>query len=123
MSYSGYNFVGWSTERDSGTVYQQDQDFRITEDTTLYAKWSKAGGNTGENNDNTEIAEPEKPENPPPSKEPETPGDPGPTVPGYEDNGNARTTAFISVIAWMAIAIAIFAYRQRDEDEEDRENR
>ncbi|MBZ3936224.1 InlB B-repeat-containing protein, partial [Methanimicrococcus blatticola] len=127
MSYSGYNFVGWSTEQNGGTVYQQDQEFRITKDTTLYAKWSKTGGNNGGNdNGSAEVVDPEQPEKPHPPEKPDVPDKPGnsdESTPGYEDNDNAGTIALIFVIAWMTIAIAIFTYRWRDEDEKDRENR
>ena len=38
----GYNFVGWNTEADgSGTMYQPRDTFTITEDTVLYAIWSR----------------------------------------------------------------------------------
>lgn len=36
---SGYSFVGWYTETDGGEQF--DFDTAITEDTTLYAKWSE----------------------------------------------------------------------------------
>ena len=38
----GYNFVGWNTEADgTGTMYQPQDTFTITEDTVLYAIWSR----------------------------------------------------------------------------------
>lgn len=41
-SIEGYNFLGWNTEADgTGIMYQPDDTFTMTENTTLYAIWSK----------------------------------------------------------------------------------
>lgn len=43
---AGYTFVGWNTRADgSGTMYQPEDTFSLTEDTILYAIWAKAGNN------------------------------------------------------------------------------
>ncbi|MCI6787800.1 MAG: InlB B-repeat-containing protein [Oscillospiraceae bacterium] len=37
-----YTFTGWNTQADgSGTAYSADESFTLTEDTVLYAQWSK----------------------------------------------------------------------------------
>ena len=37
----GYHFVGWNTKADgTGTAYDPNDSFTITEDTTLYAQWA-----------------------------------------------------------------------------------
>ena len=42
FSREGYTFAGWNTEADgSGTAYQPGDHFRIAQDTTLYARWTK----------------------------------------------------------------------------------
>ena len=41
-SIEGYNFLGWNTEADgTGTMYQPDDTFTMTQNTTLYAIWTK----------------------------------------------------------------------------------
>ncbi len=39
---SGYNFVGWYTERSGGTLITQDTEVSILGDHTLYARWEEA---------------------------------------------------------------------------------
>jgi uncharacterized repeat protein (TIGR02543 family) len=58
----GYTFTGWNTDRDGkGTAYKVGDIFNPTENTTLYAQWSKDstdydntnnGGNNGNNGSN-----------------------------------------------------------------------
>ncbi len=43
MTRTGYEFIAWDTKADgTGTTYEEDDTFDITEDITLYAQWDAA---------------------------------------------------------------------------------
>ena len=40
---SGYTFIGWNTTKDgTGTAYKDKAEFKLTENTTMYAQWEKS---------------------------------------------------------------------------------
>lgn len=59
LARTGYTFTGWNTQADgNGTPYNAGQNFSITANTTLYAKWTPAYNVTYSGNGNTSGSAP-----------------------------------------------------------------
>lgn len=86
LTKDGYRFTGWNTQADgNGTAYQPGAQFRITEDTDLYAVWEKVIGFDPDPN------EPDKPINPDKNQDPASPENPDHVQDNKPEAGNDIT--------------------------------